>query len=145
MDNDGFVSNGELFQVLKMMVGNNLKDTQLQQIVDKTIILYDKVSLSQIYDDVDRLTTIQFNSTKFFIKLLFFQDNDGKISFDEFCQVVKNTDIHTRMVVEVQNVSLSSIMFVLQSLQILHFKWIQSLKNNLENNHDDYVLTVPIS
>ena len=101
MDNDGFVSNGELFQVLKMMVGNNLKDTQLQQIVDKTIILYDKVSLSQIYDDVDRLTTIQFNSTKFFIKLLFFQDNDGKISFDEFCQVVKNTDIHTRMVVEV--------------------------------------------
>ena len=69
MDNDGFVSNGELFQVLKMMVGNNLKDTQLQQIVDKTIILYDKVSLSKIYDDVNRLTTIQFNSTKFFIKL----------------------------------------------------------------------------
>ena len=44
MDNDGYVSNGELFQVLKMMVGNNLKDTQLQQIVDKTILLYDKVS-----------------------------------------------------------------------------------------------------
>ena len=43
MDNDGFVSNGELFQVLKMMVGNNLKDTQLQQIVDKTIFMYDKV------------------------------------------------------------------------------------------------------
>ena len=43
MDNDGFVSNGELFQVLKMMMGNNLKDTQLQQIVDKTILLYDKV------------------------------------------------------------------------------------------------------
>ena len=57
MDNDGFVSNGELFQVLKMMVGNNLKDTQLQQIVDKTIILYDKVSLSEIYDDVNWFTT----------------------------------------------------------------------------------------
>ena len=27
------------------MVGNNLKDTQLQQIVDKTILLYDKVFL----------------------------------------------------------------------------------------------------
>ena len=26
---------GELFQVLKMMVGSNLKDSQLQQIVDK--------------------------------------------------------------------------------------------------------------
>ena len=38
MDKDGYISNGELFQVLKMMVGTNLKDAQLQQIVDKTII-----------------------------------------------------------------------------------------------------------
>jgi hypothetical protein len=56
MDRDGFISNGELFLVLKMMVGNNLKvsllrpsfhipslttiivhqDQQLQQIVDKS-------------------------------------------------------------------------------------------------------------
>ena len=86
MDNDGFVSNGELFQVLKMMVGNNLKDTQLQQIVDKTIILYDKVIWS---------STVKWDFS------MLFQDNDGKISFEEFCQVVKNTDIHTRMVVEV--------------------------------------------
>ena len=28
-----------------MMVGNNLKDTQLQQIVDKTILFHDKVAL----------------------------------------------------------------------------------------------------
>jgi len=56
MDNDGFISNAELFQVLKMMVGNNLKDTQLQQIVDKTICFADK-------------------------------DEDGKISFEEFCNV----------------------------------------------------------
>jgi len=42
MDRDGFISNGELFQVLKIMVGNNLKDAQLQQIVDKTIIFADK-------------------------------------------------------------------------------------------------------
>ena len=42
MDRDGFITNTELFQVLKMMVGNNLKDTQLQQIVDKTIIYADK-------------------------------------------------------------------------------------------------------
>ncbi|KAG9509022.1 Calcineurin subunit B type 2 [Fragariocoptes setiger] len=70
MDNDGFISNGELFQVLKMMVGNNLKDGQLQQIVDKTILFADK-------------------------------DEDGKISFDEFCSVVGNTDIHKKMVVDV--------------------------------------------
>lgn len=57
-------------QVLKMMVGNNLKDTQLQQIVDKTIVFADK-------------------------------DEDGKISFDEFCSVVGNTDIHKKMVVDV--------------------------------------------
>lgn len=48
MDNDGFISNGELFQVLKMMVGNNLKDTQLQQIVDKTILFADKDEDSKI-------------------------------------------------------------------------------------------------
>ena len=42
IDRDGFISNGELFIVLKMMVGSNLKDTQLQQIVDKTIMEADK-------------------------------------------------------------------------------------------------------
>ena len=70
MDKDGYISNGELFQVLKMMVGNNLKDTQLQQIVDKTILFHDK-------------------------------DGDGKISFDEFCSIVGNLDIHKKMVVDV--------------------------------------------
>ena len=29
INNDGFISNGELFTVLKMMVGNNLNDVQL--------------------------------------------------------------------------------------------------------------------
>ncbi|CAG0891634.1 unnamed protein product [Cyprideis torosa] len=70
VDNDGFISNGELFQVLKMMVGNNLKETQLQQIVDKTILFHDK-------------------------------DADGKISFEEFCAIVGNTDVHKKMVVDV--------------------------------------------
>ena len=50
MDNDGYISNGELFQVLKMMVGSNLKDTQLQQIVDKTILFADKVNLNITYE-----------------------------------------------------------------------------------------------
>ena len=53
-----------------MMVGNNLKETQLQQIVDKTILFADK-------------------------------DGDGKISFEEFCDVVGNTDVHKKMVVDV--------------------------------------------
>lgn len=42
IDKDGYISNGELFQVLKLMVGNNLKDWQLQQLVDKTIIILDQ-------------------------------------------------------------------------------------------------------
>ena len=42
IDRDGYISNGELFLVLKMMVGNNLKDQQLQQIVDKTIMEADQ-------------------------------------------------------------------------------------------------------
>jgi Ca2+-binding EF-hand superfamily protein len=61
---------GLVSQVLKMMVGNNLKDTQLQQIVDKTILFADK-------------------------------DNDGRISFEEFCGIVGNTDVHKKMVVDV--------------------------------------------
>ena len=86
MDNDGFVSNGELFQVLKMMVGNNLKDAQLQQIVDKTILMYDKVSETR--SEVDA-TTVQF------------QENKNKINFEEFCNVVGNMDIHKKMVLQV--------------------------------------------
>uniref|UniRef100_A0A1I8FQV4 EF-hand domain-containing protein n=1 Tax=Macrostomum lignano TaxID=282301 RepID=A0A1I8FQV4_9PLAT len=54
--------------VLKMMVGNNLKDEQLQQIVDKTIIFADK-------------------------------DGDGKISYEEFCDMVSGLDIHKKLVV----------------------------------------------
>ena len=42
INNDGFISNGELFTVLKMMVGSNLNDIQLQQLVDRTIIKADK-------------------------------------------------------------------------------------------------------
>jgi len=70
VDKDGLISNGELFTVLKMMVGNNLKDSQLQQIVDKTIVYADK-------------------------------DGDGKINFDEFCDVVEGLEIHKKMVVNI--------------------------------------------
>ena len=43
IDQDGFISNGELFQVLKMMVVNNLSDIQLQQLVDSTMVKADLV------------------------------------------------------------------------------------------------------
>lgn len=41
IDGDGVLSNGELFILLKTMVGENLQNIQLQQIVDKTIIEHD--------------------------------------------------------------------------------------------------------
>jgi len=67
MDKDGFISNPELYSVLKMMVGTNLNEQQLQQIVDKTILYHDK-------------------------------DGDGRISFDEFYDIVAHTDVHKKMV-----------------------------------------------
>ena len=42
MDNDGFISNADLYSALKMMVGSNLNDTQLQQLVDKTMLKADE-------------------------------------------------------------------------------------------------------
>ncbi len=41
-NNDGFISNGDLFNILKMLVGDNLTDIQIQQLVDRSIILADK-------------------------------------------------------------------------------------------------------
>jgi len=35
MDSDGYLSNTDLVKALKMMVGSNLRDAQLQQVVDK--------------------------------------------------------------------------------------------------------------
>ncbi|KAF4669193.1 calcineurin [Perkinsus olseni] len=42
VDKDGYISNGDLFQVMKMMVGDNLADEQLQQLVDRTMRDTDK-------------------------------------------------------------------------------------------------------
>ena len=70
IDKYGFISNGELFQVLKTMVGNNLKDVQLQQLVDRTINSVDK-------------------------------DQDGKISFEEFCKFLEKSDIDKKLTLQV--------------------------------------------
>lgn len=72
MDKDGFISNGELFRVLKMMVGNNLTDIQLQQLVDRTLIRAD-------------------------------EDFDGKISYPEFCKMVRDMDIGEKLTLHLSN------------------------------------------
>ena len=50
------------------MVGSNLNDVQLQQLVDRTIIKAD-------------------------------EDFDGKISFEEFCKMVKDLDVVVKLTI----------------------------------------------
>ena len=56
IDRDGYIGNGELFIVMKMMVGKNLREEELQQIVDKTIMEADK-------DGDGRLSFEEFRNT----------------------------------------------------------------------------------
>lgn len=62
IDEDGFITNGELFTVLKMMVGNNLTDLQLQQLVDRTIIKADLVTLVRLRTTMERFPMKSSNS-----------------------------------------------------------------------------------
>ena len=59
VDQDGFISNGELFHVLKLMVGDNLDNEKLQQVVDKTIVEADldkdgKLSFDEFYAIIEK-------------------------------------------------------------------------------------------
>jgi len=62
VNKDGYISNGDLFHVMKMMVGDNLTQEQLQQLVDRQLVQADK-------------------------------DDDGKLSYQEFKDAVKNIGI----------------------------------------------------
>ncbi len=57
---DGYIDNEELFQVLKMLVGTNLNDEQLQKIVDKTIQEVDK-------DGDEKISFDEFSEVRSFI------------------------------------------------------------------------------
>ncbi len=70
-DEDGFISPNDLFVVLKSMVGNNLTDANLQQLVDRTIAKGD-------------------------------EDRDGKISYPEFCKMVKNLELAKKLTLTYQ-------------------------------------------
>merc|ERR1712098_862171 len=68
-DNDGCISHEDLFQVLKTMVGSNLKEEQLQQLVNRTVRSADV-------------------------------NQDGKISFEEFCKIVGRNEFDKKMNLE---------------------------------------------
>lgn len=87
IDRDGYISNGELFIVLKMMVGSNLKDQQLQQIVDKTIMEADldgdgKISFEEftkMVENTDVSMSMTLGTLPLFVPLPTLQrDDDGK-------------------------------------------------------------------
>jgi serine/threonine-protein phosphatase 2B regulatory subunit len=82
IDRDGYISNGELFIVLKMMVGNNLKDQQLQQVSEQSC--RSLCSCKQIVDKTIMEADL---------------DHDGKISFEEFTKMVENTDVSQNLTI----------------------------------------------
>ena len=69
IDNDGYISNGELFIVLKMMIGDNVFDPDLHDLVDRTIAEADV-------------------------------EYDEMISFEEFVNVIKTTDVEKSLTLD---------------------------------------------
>lgn len=71
IDNDGFISNGELFVVLKMMIGDNLSNENLQDLVDRAIMDVDvendqMISFEEFISaikttEVEKSLTLDFN------------------------------------------------------------------------------------
>lgn len=85
IDEDGYITNGELFTVLKMMVGQNLTDLQLQQLVDRTIIKADLVCfLCNLRTMMEKYHT---QSSRIWSKILILVENSKSIKFDLLCFV----------------------------------------------------------
>ena len=99
IDRDGYISNGELFIVLKMMVGSNLKDQQLQQ------VCYIVPFITSGVEGGFRERTVGTGKQRTNVLLQIVDktimeadlDRDGKISFEEFKKMVENTDVSMSM------------------------------------------------
>lgn len=82
-DGDGFISNADLFHVLKTMVGANLSDVQLQQLVDRSIVSESLPSPVSTHPSMQQLQADK--------------DRDGRLSFDEFVGIVSDTNISDKL------------------------------------------------
>ncbi|KAJ3053843.1 Calcineurin subunit B type 2 [Rhizophlyctis rosea] len=71
VNGDGVISSSDLFIVLKLMVGSNLDDTQVQALVDQTILEADTI------------------------------DKDGAISFKEFKRALFGADLENILTIEI--------------------------------------------
>jgi len=70
-DGDGYISNGDLFNTMKLFCGNSLNDLQIQQMVDRTIIQVDKelegkISFEDFVDCVQDLKVCELFSMDLF-------------------------------------------------------------------------------
>ena len=98
VDKDGYISNDDLYQILKLMIGQNknLNDKQLQQIVDRTFMTacsdkngklsfedFCKVNSSYTLLFYCKLLFEDFCKVNSSYTLLFY----GKLSFEDFCKV----------------------------------------------------------
>ncbi|KAJ3017090.1 Calcineurin subunit B type 2 [Thoreauomyces humboldtii] len=71
VNGDGVIDSTDLYHVLKLMVGSNLSDSQVQSLVDQTILEADVL------------------------------DNDGAISFNEFKRAMFNADMENVLTIEI--------------------------------------------
>ena len=111
IDRDGYISNGELFIVLKMMVGSNLKDQQLQQVRSRTEVRVRELDRNCFFRQFARAPcseerpferswlTVSHPFSQIVDKTIMEadQDRDGKISFEEFTKMVEGTDVSMSM------------------------------------------------
>lgn len=71
-DEDGYISNGDLFKALKLFTGNKMNDLQIQQIVDRSIINADKdldgkISFEEFVDCVQDMRVYELFSMNLFL------------------------------------------------------------------------------
>ncbi|KAI8817384.1 uncharacterized protein EV422DRAFT_541598 [Fimicolochytrium jonesii] len=71
VNGDGVIDSSDLYHILKLMVGSNLPDDQVQALVDQTLL------------DADVL------------------DKDGAISFEEFKRAMFNADLENVLTIEI--------------------------------------------
>jgi hypothetical protein len=98
MDRDGYISNGELFLVLKMMVGNNLKVRRLGVVtfrigIDSCAVRMrncNRLSIRRLWRLI-RTGTYLFRCLPISSIETDGSHSDGKLSFEEFSAMVSNT------------------------------------------------------
>ena len=109
VDNDGFISNADLYHVLKAMVGSNLNDVQLQQLVDRTIIQVQQrgatlriVLLNRMHArrSVCSLCLLCCVRCSLAADSQGDKDKDGKLNYEEFKDMIKDGELEQKLKID---------------------------------------------